>query len=170
MRKRLTQHSFRKAFQRYYPGGMAFGTEFSEMQDIILKAGFDPITHAVISYSTNLDLQVFWKVLFGIDGPFVAPTLKENFQLKRFEQLHMPADSQHPTCGEEHAEERATGRQQLNWNIQDIVWNRRCYRPRSSGKYSNVTRHHPHNRRVRTGRSQATRAERSCGFSNHVWS
>ncbi|KAI4683388.1 uncharacterized protein J4E88_004564 [Alternaria novae-zelandiae] len=77
-----TENGFRKAFQRYYPGGMAFGTEFSEMQDTILKAGFDPRTHAVISYSTNLDLQVFWKVLSGIDEPFVAPTVKENFQLR----------------------------------------------------------------------------------------
>lgn len=67
MRKRLTQHSFRKAFLRYYPGGMGFGTEFSEMQNVILKAGFDPRTHAVISYSTNLELQIFWKVLSNLD-------------------------------------------------------------------------------------------------------
>jgi hypothetical protein len=39
---------------------------FMEMREAILQAGFDPRTHAIISYSTDLDLQVFWKTLSGI--------------------------------------------------------------------------------------------------------
>ncbi|CAN9207665.1 unnamed protein product [Alternaria alternata] len=77
-----TELGFRKAFQRYYASGRAYGMRFSEMRAAILEAGFDPRTHAVISYSTNLDLQVFWKALSGIDEPFVAPTVRENFQLR----------------------------------------------------------------------------------------
>jgi hypothetical protein len=32
---------------------------FAEIRETILQAGFEPRTHAIISYSIDLDLQVF---------------------------------------------------------------------------------------------------------------
>ncbi|KAJ4331989.1 hypothetical protein N0V87_008729 [Didymella glomerata] len=75
--------SLRNSFARIYPGGEAWGTTFNDMCDIITESGFDPATHAVLSYATTLDMQILWKILNGLNTPFVIYTAKDNFGLHR---------------------------------------------------------------------------------------
>ena len=51
------------------------------MRRVLIRKGFNPATHAIISYATTIDMQIFWKILAGLDQPFVASTAKEDFCL-----------------------------------------------------------------------------------------
>jgi hypothetical protein len=47
---------------------------------LIAEHGFDPKTHAILSYA-GLDMQVVWKVLAGLNEPFIAPIGRDDFRM-----------------------------------------------------------------------------------------
>ncbi|KAJ4316175.1 hypothetical protein N0V94_005593 [Neodidymelliopsis sp. IMI 364377] len=81
-----TESRIRTSFARIYRSGRAWGTTFSQMRNALIRRGFDPSTHAVLSYASTLDLQVFWNVMNGIDTPLTVYTAKKILQLTKMQR------------------------------------------------------------------------------------
>lgn len=68
----MTEKKFREQHRKFFSGGRTCGMNFQQMRETILKAGFLPSTHKLISYHAGQDMQIFLKILLGNNSPFVG--------------------------------------------------------------------------------------------------